>query len=321
MNDFKAGNFFVLGFDGANNVGHLGALNQKYGLGGAILFNRNVQEPGQVRHLTHELKKMAGRDDFIICIDQEGGRFQKLQPPHFTQYPPANEVSKEKAYEIARRMGRELHDLGFNMCNGPVLDVNTNPKNPIINVRSFANDPRRVAEIGKEFIRGLQDSGVMACGKHFPGHGDTDQDSHVTLPIVKHGVERLDKIELLPFRELMASGMQMIMSAHVVFPALDPSPATFSRRIMNDLLRRDLNYHGLVITDDMGMAGAKIFGDLPEACVKAFAAGCDLILLCEHHDRHEEVLRYFQDAVAASPVLRRRCDESATRIKLNAWKH
>ena len=173
-----------------------------------------------------------------------------------------------------------------------------------------------VAEIGKSFIKGLQESGVRACGKHFPGHGDTIGDSHLTLPVVDHPVERLRSIELLPFREAINSGLKCLMTAHVMYPALDPeNPATFSQKILVDLLRRELGFKGIVVTDDLGMAGSLSKGDLREVCIQAFAAGCDQLLVCEDHPRHEEIVDALETAIDTSDALQDRIRDSLGRIQ------
>jgi beta-N-acetylhexosaminidase len=173
-----------------------------------------------------------------------------------------------------------------------------------------------VAIIGKLFIEGLHKGGVLACGKHFPGHGDTDLDSHVALPMVSHAGERIRSVELHPFIETMKAGLKCIMTAHVVYSAIDAeNPATFSSKILTELLRKELKYEGLVITDDMGMAGSMQKSDLPEVCVRAFAAGCDLILISEHHDRQLEAIEALGRAIEKSDALRRRAMESMGRIR------
>jgi beta-N-acetylhexosaminidase len=309
-----AGKFFMLGFGGTRVPASLQQWVKKYGLGGAILFDRNIETPEQVTKLTRELKNLSS--DFLISIDQEGGKFQRLKPPLFGAYPPACEVTLETAYDVGSTMGRELAALGINFDNAPVLDVNSNPKNPIIGNRSFSADPKLVAQMGQLFVQGFQDNHVIACGKHFPGHGDTSQDSHLTLPVVKKTREALEAVEFYPFRELMRHNqLPSIMTAHVVYTALDPDlPATFSKKIMIDLLRKEWGYKGVVITDDLGMAGALSRGDLPDVCIEAFTAGCDLLLVCDHHERHEELIEALAKAIAQSDPLKKRAQESLERI-------
>lgn len=312
----KAGKFFILGFDGTTVPSSLNNLFMQYGLGGVILFDRNIKTSEQLKELTAALRIYLS-EDIIISIDQEGGDFQRLKPPQFAEYLPAYKIKKRDiAYDIGLKMGYELAGLGINLNFAPVLDVNTNPNNPIIGKRSFGSKPQHVAEIGMAFIHGLHEGRVIACGKHFPGHGDTCEDSHLELPIVVHPMKRLESVELIPFHKAVESGIKSVMTAHVLYPALDPDyPATFSKRILTDLLRKEWGYEGLVISDDMGMAGALSRADLSDACIQAFAAGCDLVLVCEHHDRHEEIIEALRKAIDKSCSLQKRAEESVNRIR------
>lgn len=311
-----AGNAFILGFDGISVPASLKRLSERHGLGGVVLFDRNIESPEQLKQLTRELQPLSPDGSLIVSIDQEGGRFQRLRPPNFTAFPPACEVGVQTALDLGQRMGEQLATLGINVDFAPVLDVNTNPHNPIIGERSFGADPQVVAEVGKLFVQGLQEKGVWACGKHFPGHGDTDQDSHMTLPVVDHLIERLRAVELVPFRELIEAGLRAVMTAHVLYQALDPEhPATFSSRILSGLLRKELGFKGLIITDDMGMVGSLSQADLPEGCIQAFVAGCDLLLVCDHHERHEEMIEALEKAMDRSEALQKRAWESLERIR------
>ena len=313
----EIGAFFVFGFEGLESPSHLlTSIAKKWDVGGVCLFARNIDSPDQVKRLNEQVQKIREDHSLIIAVDQEGGNFQRLKPPAFGTYPPAAKVNVESAEEIGIRMGRELASLGFTIDYAPILDVNSNPDNPIIGVRSFGNNPQDVIEIGRRFIHGLQSTGVLACGKHFPGHGDTSQDSHLTLPTVKHHEKRLRDVEIAPFANLVQDDLTVIMTAHVMYPALDPQkPATFSRIILHDLLRQDLDYRGLITTDDLGMVGSTSHADLPDACIEAFTAGCDLLLVCEFHDRHLEILERFHEAVGKSKALQARAEESFRRLR------
>ncbi|MCA9517400.1 MAG: beta-N-acetylhexosaminidase [Myxococcales bacterium] len=318
MTDFRPGEFFVLGFDGLHEpVARLRGLAERYGLGGVCLFARNVDGPVQIRGLTRSLKAMCPEPWFVIATDQEGGDFQRLPPPLFGTYPAARDLKLGEAFEVGARMGQELAGLGITLDLAPVLDVDTNPDNPIINVRSFSRDPELVAAIGVEFIRGLSRHGVHACGKHFPGHGDSDTDSHLTLPTIRHDRARLDAVELHPFsRVIDEANVSVIMPAHIVYTAIDPvRPGTYSPAVLDDLLRDQLGFAGVVLTDDMGMEGALSQGELAENCVEAFAAGCDQLLVCEFHDLHEACVARLGEAIEASPALKRRAAESRRRIR------
>ena len=313
----KIGAFFVFGFEGLESPSNLlTSIAKNWDVGGVCLFARNIDSPTQVKKLNEQVQQLREDHSLIIAVDQEGGNFQRLKPPAFGTYPPASEVNVATAEGIGIRMGRELTSLGFTIDNAPILDVNSNPDNPIIGVRSLGKTPQDVIEIGRRFIRGLQSTGLLACGKHFPGHGDTSQDSHLTLPTVKHDEKRLREVEIAPFANLIRDNLKVIMTAHVMYPALDPEkPATFSRIILQDLLRQDLGYRGLITTDDLGMVGSTSHADLPDACIEAFAAGCDLLLVCEFHDRHFEILERFHQAVGKSKALQVRAQESFRRIE------
>ncbi len=311
----RAGSFFVLGFEGLEAPESLRRLAACHDLGGTILFARNVLEATQVRRLNEELHALESRRPPLTSVDQEGGRVRRLRPPEFGDYEAAREVGADGALAFGRRMGRELKELGFDLDYAPVLDVDTNPQNPIIGDRSFGRDPETVARAAAGFLRGLHENGVLGCGKHFPGHGDTSTDSHLTLPYVDHDRERLETIEILPFRRLIEAGLRVLMSAHVVYRALDPTrPATFSHAVLHDLLRRELGYEGVVTTDDMGMAGATSQGDLKESCVEAFAAGCDLLMICTQYEGQEEAIAHLEEAFRKSDALQQRAEESYSRL-------
>lgn len=308
--------FFVFGFDGLRISLQTKKLLKRGPLGGLILFDRNIESPKQVKTLVEELKALSGNPYFVINIDQEGGRFQRLKPPYFGAYPRACDISEGEAYGFGSQMGEELSSLGINQVNAPVLDVNTNPSNPIIGDRAFSNDPAKVYKIAKEYIRGLQDKGVFACGKHFPGHGDTELDSHLALPVVKHSKKHLEKYEFYPFKELIPHGLKFMMTAHVLYTELDKNnSATFSQKILGQILRDEWHYEGLVISDDLGMAGALVRGDLDDMCLEAFAAGCDLLLVCDHHERHPELIEKLEKAIKKSSALQARAEESLKRIQ------
>jgi len=197
------------------------------------------------------------------------------------------------AYEAGRITGIEARALGYHVLLAPILDVNVNPANPIINIRSFGEDPRKVAELGLAFFEGAQSGGALACGKHFPGHGDTDMDSHRELPTIPHTRKRMDAVELVPFKRCIDAGMSFIMSAHIVFPAVDPTPgipATLSRRILTGLLREELGFQGVIVTDAMAMKA--IADNFPggEAEVRAVEAGADFVLCAKPGPAYDALL-------------------------------
>jgi len=278
----------VSGFEGTSLNARTEELIVQQGIGGLILFERNYKNPDQLLKLTNDLQSLiadhAEIPPLFISVDQEGGRVARLGKP-FTQFPPMSCLgqadSEELAYRFGLGMGKELRAVGINMDYAPVLDVHSNPANPIIGLRALDTDPAKVARLGTELIRGFYDAGVIPVGKHFPGHGDTSQDSHLTLPRVEQARESLEKSELIPFIHAIQQGLEVIMTAHVVYPAWDArQPATFSHSILNDVLRNSLQFEGLIISDDLEMQAIdEKLESIPELGTRA---GVDLFLIC--HD-------------------------------------
>jgi beta-N-acetylhexosaminidase len=242
--------------------------------------------------LTHELHRRApDGTPAWIAIDQEGGSVQRVRAPA-TRWPPMGTHERlappddvATAELVGRALGDELAALGFDVDFAPVLDVHTNPANPIIGMRAFGTEAEAVARRALAFARGLDAAGVIACGKHFPGHGDTHTDSHLELPRIDHGWDRLERVELLPFRRAAAAGLPMIMTAHVVFAALDPArPATLSEQVVTGLLRGKLGYRGVIVSDDLDMRAIAGHMGADVAAVAAVRAGCDVLLLCNSEE-------------------------------------
>jgi beta-N-acetylhexosaminidase len=274
----------VVGFNGLTIPADLRALAREFDLGGVILFARNVEEPAQVAELAIDAQALARDTPLWVSVDQEGGRVARLRSP-FTEWPPMITLGRSGDDRLAERFARalaaELRAVGITLDYAPVLDIHTNPANPVIGDRALAERADVVARLGRLLIRGLQAEGVAACGKHFPGHGDTSTDSHHALPLVEHPPDRLRAVELVPFRAAVEEQVAAIMTAHVVVLALDEQePATLSRRIIDGLLRRELGYDGLVLSDDLEMRAVRDRYTEPESAVRAIAAGCDGLLLC-----------------------------------------
>jgi beta-N-acetylhexosaminidase len=272
-----AARMFCMGFTGLRASDEMRRLIHR-GIGGAILFKRNFQDARQFADLCGELKQLADRP-FLTCIDQEGGRVTRLGVP-FSAIPPMRSIGERNDPELARRfaahIGAELRAANIDMNLAPVLDVDTNPANPVIGDRSFGRSAELVAKVGVEWIVGLQSAGVAACGKHFPGHGDTAQDSHLDLPRLPHGMERLERIELPPFAAAIGAGVAAIMTAHVVFDAIDPHvPATMSRPALHGVLRERLGFQGVIISDDLEMKAIAGRFELEEVIVRGVNAGID----------------------------------------------
>lgn len=279
-----AGQVLVAGFPGTEAPEALLASVEAGELGGVILFKRNLTTPEAVPATLRPLIDAAPVGaPLLTAVDQEGGRVARLRSPVLS-LPPMRHLGDLDDPGLTERVGRvlgqNLKALGFSCDFAPVLDVDTNPDNPIIGDRSFGRDPEVVIRHSLAFARGLGKGGILSCGKHFPGHGDTELDSHLALPRLKHPRERLDAVELAPFRA--ARGViPTLMTAHVVFDALDPEvPATLSPEVITGLLRTELAYDGLIISDDLEMKAVSEGWGVAPAGVLAIAAGCDTLLVC-----------------------------------------
>lgn len=285
-------------------------------LGGAILFARNVTpDPAQVAALCAAIARAAPDLPPVVSVDQEGGRVARIKEG-VVRLPPALALGArldERALErVGRALGAGLAALGFSMDYAPVLDVHTNPENPVIGDRAFATEPERAGRAAIAFARGLVGAGVAACGKHFPGHGDTRTDSHLELPRVRHDRARLDAVEVAPFRAA-ASVVPAIMSAHVVYDALDSAPATLSRRIATDLLRGELDFRGVLISDDLEMRAIAATHATGEAAVLAVDAGCDALLVCSDEAAQQAAVEALVRRAERDATFRARCEEARAR--------
>lgn len=304
---------FMIGFPGTTLDADARALLAE-GAFGAILFRRNLASPEQTAALCAEVK-VAGPGS-VLAVDQEGGRVARLRGEPFTSLPPMREVRDEaQAERIGRLLAFEVRAVGFDWDFAPVLDVDTNPLNPVIGDRAFSRDPEVVGRLGVALARGLEAGGVASCAKHFPGHGDTSQDSHHDLPRLAHAMERLRKVELPPFRAYAQAGLASVMTAHVLFDALEPNtPATMSRRALTDILRGELGFQGLVVSDDLEMKAVIDHYPLEEAVVQGTLAGVDLFLICHRADRQREAIDALEKAVRDGRVPRERVEQAGHRL-------
>ena len=280
------GQLAIVGFKGHTVPDEVRELAREFDLGGVIFFKRNVEAPEQVADLSRESQALAGEIPLWVSVDQEGGRVARLKRP-FTEWPPmitlgrAGPAAEKLAERFARALAAELHAVGISMDYTPVLDILTNPKNPVIGDRALADRAEDVARIGTVIIRTLQGEGIAACGKHFPGHGDTSVDSHFELPVLDHPPDRLEAVELVPFRAAIAAGVAAIMTAHILIPALDQeNPGTLSKTIVDGMLKTTLGFQGLVLSDDLEMKAITARYSHSEATVRAIGAGCDAVLMC-----------------------------------------
>jgi beta-N-acetylhexosaminidase len=280
----QIGRLLIAGFNGIEIPIELRSLAREFGLGGVILFARNIVEPEQVAELAFEAARLVPELPLWVSVDQEGGRVARLKSP-FTEWPPMATLGRSDdpalAARFARALAAELKAVGITLDYAPVLDIHTNPKNPVIGDRALAEKPDVVARLGSTIVRTLQDAGIAACGKHFPGHGDTSTDSHQELPLVEHPPDRLRAIEFVPFKAAIDAGVAAIMTAHVLVPALDDTrPATLSKRIVTTILREELHYDGIILSDDLEMKAIARDYAVPTAAVEAIDAGCDGLLIC-----------------------------------------
>ena len=273
----------------------LRSLAREFQLGGVILFARNIEAAEQVAELSQDVQSLASDVPLWVSIDQEGGRVARLRAP-FTEWPPMAVLGRcgdsGLASRFAAALAAELKAVGITLDYAPVLDIHTNPHNPVIGDRALAVDAAMVGALGSAIVRGLQDHGVAACGKHFPGHGDTSVDSHDELPVVEHPPDRIRRVECVPFVDAIRAGVAFMMTAHLLVPALDEdSPATLSRDIVYGLLREELGFDGVILSDDLEMEGLARTHTAPEAAVQAVAAGCDGVLVCRARvqDRSRDV--------------------------------
>ena len=266
---------------------------ERYPVGGVILFGDNIQDPDQLRSLTSGLGEM-GKIPLFLGVDEEGGNVARLANKYGFDLPKYKSAAAvglgvpEDAYEMGRTIGGYLKDYGFNLDFAPVADVNTNPDNPVIGSRAFSSDPEVAAQMAAAFARGLREAGILPTFKHFPGHGDTGEDSHTGMAVTNRGREEMRSCEWLPFA--MAGEGDLVMVGHISAPALtgDNTPATMSRTVVTDILRGELGFTGLVVTDSLAMGAITQYYTPEEAAVAALEAGCDLLLMPEDLPRAME---------------------------------
>jgi beta-N-acetylhexosaminidase len=323
--DEQIGQLFVVGFPVLEPAPELLDLVQRERVGGVILFSRNIRDRQQTAALTHTLQaaaRAAGHPaPLFVMIDQENGLVRRLGPDS-TPFPGAmalgsiDDVDEAQriAEQVARATAYELRAHGVNMNLAPVMDVNNAPENPVIGVRSFGSDPQRVGRLGAATVRGLQDGGVIATLKHFPGHGDTTVDSHLALPVVAASLERLEAVELPPFRQGIAAGAECVMTAHIAFPALTGDatlPATLASEALTGLLRERLEFDGVIISDCLEMDAIAGTIGVEEGAIQTLKAGADLVLISHTLERQRAAIAAMRAAVADGAL-------SAEQIRLAA---
>jgi len=322
--DEQIGQILAVGFPGTTPSQEVVDLLQDYHVGNIILFSRNIHDARQIGALTHSLQMLAQRSGqrfpLLIMADQENGIVHRLGPDATTF--PGNMAlgatyAEHLAREVAQATGEELNTLGINVNLAPVVDVSNNPANPVIGVRSFGEDPRQVACFAAAAVQGYHDARVICTLKHFPGHGDTATDSHLALPTIPYDMERLQTLELVSFKSGIAAGADCVMIAHIAFPAItgqDTLPATVSPVIVRELLRQQLGFDGVIISDCLEMnAVAEIIG-VERAAVMALQAGIDLVLVSHRSDRQRAAFEAIRAAVKSGALARETITEAAERV-------
>ncbi|QIK64865.1 hypothetical protein G7068_12410 [Leucobacter viscericola] len=294
------------------------ALND--GLQSTCVYGENVADAAQLRALGNALRDAA--PGAILAIDEEGGEVTRLHYLTGSPYPGAAVLGRmndlDYTAEIGARVGRDILGAGFNLALAPDADVNSNPENPVIGTRSFGADPELASQHTAAWVRGLQQTGAQACPKHFPGHGDTTQDSHLALPVVDVPLSVLEERDLPPFRAAVAAGAPAIMTSHILLPQLDSvNPATLSRKILQGLLREQLGFTGVIVSDALDMRGASGEIGIPEAAVRALRAGCDLLCLGAHTtpDQLREIEDHVIEAISSGRLAASRVQEAQERVR------
>lgn len=316
----KVGQLVIAGIDGYTNDEHSSDLIEKYKVSGFILLGQNIKDTNQTLALINSLKASNSKNKtpLFFGIDEEGGRISRL-PIEFTKLP-TNKVIGQKnnstlSFNIGSLLGEELKAFGLNMDFAPVLDINSNPNNPVIGDRAFGTNALIVSKLGIATMKGIQAQNIISGVKHFPGHGDTSVDSHIGLPVVNNDLNRLKSFELLPFSKAIQNGADVVMVAHILLHKIDKvNPASFSKAVITDVLRNYLKYDGVVITDDMTMGAVVQNYDIGQAAVKSLNAGTDIILVCHDFDKETAVIEAIYKAVADNVISEKSIDEKLYRI-------
>ncbi len=315
----KIGQMIFAGVSGTTmDTGAQKLINQLH-VGGIIFYKNNFENPTQTVELVNQIKaENSSNIPLFLGVDQEGGRVIRL-PGALTNFPPNKQIGEvnnsEFSYKIGRLLGYELKEFGLNLDFAPVLDINSNPNNPVIGDRSFGNNLEIVSKLGIETMKGIQSQKVIPTIKHFPGHGDTSVDSHLELPIVNKTLKELMKLELIPFKRAMDEGAEVVMVAHMLIPKLDKNnPASMSKVVMTDVLRKQLGFTGVIITDDMTMGAIVEHFDIGKAAVESVKAGSDIILVGHGYDNVDKIQSALKSAIEKGEISKQRINESVERI-------
>ena len=317
----KVGQLLFVGFGGTEMDETIARFFSQKKPGGAAFFSRNIKKLPQTLKLIRDVQALAPAGiSLFISVDQEGANVVRLQK--YATVIPSNMAigatkSEQLAFEAGGALGKDLHLMGFNMNLAPVLDVASNPQNPVIGIRAFSGDPDLVAQMGAAYVAGLQSAGVSAVAKHFPGHGDTKTDSHFETPVLNHDRARLNAVELKPFKMVADNGIDAMMTAHIVLPQVAEQPdlpATISKSLLTGIVRQEWGYDGLVITDGLEMHGIVSRYGSGEAAVRAVEAGADMVLILWTVEKKNEVHNALRKAVKEGRISEKRLHESLRRI-------
>jgi beta-N-acetylhexosaminidase len=317
--DEKIGQMIYVGFEGETFTDEVRKLISTYKVGGIIVYAENLVNPKQSVELINSIKQENKTHiPLFIGVDQEGGRIERL-PGNLISLPTSEKIGSLNnpafAYEIGKVLGKEVGAFGMNMNFAPVLDVNSNPDNPVIGDRSYGNNVEVVSTLGIETWKGMKSEQIIPVIKHFPGHGDTFVDSHLQLPVVKKDWNQLKELELKPFEESIQKGADVVMVAHILFPAIDDIyPASMSKTIITDYLRNELNFDGVVITDDMTMEAITDHFLIDQAAVESVKAGTDIVMVAHDYDKMVSVINALKATVERGEISEERINESVRRI-------
>ena len=316
--DEKIGQMIITGFNGSEYNDDMDRLINEYKVGGVILFARNIEDSNQMIDLTRALQENNNNLPLFISIDEEGGRVSRL-PDDVEKFPSAFTIGlindQQTAYENGKEIGYTLKRLGINLDYAPVLDIYSNENNTVIGDRAFSKEESIVSTMGIATMEGIEDADIIPVVKHFPGHGDTEVDSHYGLPIVYKTLEELRNFEFIPFVKAIESGCDVIMVSHIILNEVDSiNPASLSKIVISDLLRKDMGFDKVVITDDMSMGAITFIMSIEEACIKSIEAGCDILLLGNAYEEIEQVINSIKLKLYNGEISEEQINKSVKRI-------
>ena len=316
--DEKIGQMIVAGFNGTDVNEELINLVNTNKVGGVILFKRNIETSEQLKKLNNNIDGLNKEIPLFISVDEEGGRVNRL-PSDMENFSSAREVGlkndKDYAYNNGKSIGESLKVTGFNMNYAPVLDIFSNPKNTVIGDRAFGSDVETVSTMGIATMKGIEEEGIISVIKHFPGHGDTSVDSQYGLPIVYKTLEELENFELIPFKKAIKEGCKAIMVSHILLDKIDKqNPSSMSETVVTDILREQLGFDGVVITDDMEMGAITENFTVEDACVQSIIAGCDIVLIGSGNESIYNTIQAIKDSILNGKITEERINESVVRI-------